>query len=215
LEVKLPIPFSGVAVGVNSPILAVLAKVKVTVKSGRPKVDISSLFKEATGFECKVDLDVEGDIPFSSYYVLVSKLLVDRAIEKCDIPINEDEKFETLRLIDDALFDSRLIRALRAAQRLNVSLLYRDNEEPVPVDFAEIRMRKIASYPIEVKSDVENSVVHTIGLIPVLFSQGITKELVEQENGIWHSLYSIHVPYINNWKVIWDLNWATIIEFSS
>jgi hypothetical protein len=215
LEVKLPIPFSGVAVDVNSPILVVLAKAKVVVKSGRPKVDISSLFREATGFECKFNLDVEGDIPFSSYYVIVSKLLVERAIEKCAIPINEDEKFETLRLIDDALFDSRLIRALRTAQRLNVNLLYRDDEDPVPVDFAEIHVRKIASYPIEVKGEVENSVVHTIGVIPVLFSQGIKKELVEQENGIWHSLYSIRVPYINNWKVIWDLNWATIIEFSS
>ncbi len=192
-----------------------MAKVNASLKVSKPKVDISSLFKEATGFDCRFDLDVEGDIPFSSYYVYLTKLLVDGAVEKCEIPITEEEKFETLSLIDAALFDSRLIRALRTAQRLNSSLLYRDNEDPVAVDLAEISVRKIASFPIEVKDDVDNSVIHTIGLIPIKLAQGITQELVDLENGIWHSLYSIRVPYVNNWKVIWDLNWATIIEFSS
>jgi hypothetical protein len=200
---------------VNNPLLIINVKSKLKIVKREPRVDISKIFKEATGFDCKFNLDIEGSLPFSSYYIIVTKFLIDRAIGICELPITLDEENEIIRMIDDALYNSELIRALRTSQFMNSSILYRDNEDPIKISFPSLKMRTLYSFPIQIRNDLDNSIIHTIGMIPVKFSEKFSIDLVKLENGLWYSLYSIFSPYINNWKIIWDLNWATFIEFSN
>ncbi|WP_246252858.1 hypothetical protein [Acidianus brierleyi] len=215
LEINIPLCFSGIPTIVNNPLLIVNIKHKIRLIDRKPRIDISKIFKEATGFECKFNIDIENNLPFSSYYVIITKFLIDRAIGTCELPITLDEENEIMRMIDDALYDSELIRALRTAQFMNSSILYRDNEDPVKISFPSLKIRVLYSFPIRIRDDLDNSIIHTLGMIPVKFSEKFSPDLVNLENGLWHSLYSIFSPYTNNWKIIWDLNWATFIEFSN
>jgi len=215
LEINVPLCFSGIPTTVNNPLLIINVKHKIRLINRKPRFDISKIFKEATGFDCKFNIDIEGNLPFSSYYITVTKFLIDNAIGTCELPITLDEENEIIRMIDDALYNSELIRALRTSQLMNSSILYRDNEDPVKISFPSLKMRVLYSFPIHVRNDLDNSMIHTIGIIPVRFSEKFSFDLITLENGLWYSLYSIFSPYINNWKIIWDLNWATFIEFSN
>lgn len=215
LEINVPLCFSGIPTIVNNPLLIINVKHKIRLINRKPRFDISKIFKEATGFDCKFNIDIEGNLPFSSYYVIVTKFLIDNAIGTCELPITLDEENEIISMIDDALYNSELIRALRTSQLMNSSILYRDNEDPVKISFPSLKMRVLYSFPIHVRNDLDNSMIHTIGIIPVKFSEKFSFDLITLENGLWYSLYSIFSPYINNWKIIWDLNWATFIEFSN
>ncbi|MCY0873317.1 MAG: hypothetical protein OWQ47_00040 [Acidianus infernus] len=211
LEVKVPFCYSGLPLEVNNPVLINFAIVKVREVKRKPKIDkFLEYFREATGFSCNIDYDIEGNLPFSSYYVYVTRKLVDLSINKCEIPMNENDVRETLEMIDDAMFDSRLIRALRKAQELNSPILYRDGEDPVPLSGKEVRINLLTSFPLPKPRFLESSLIHLAGILPVEISKD--SSLIQFENGLWSSLYGLPYPMNNNWKWIWDLKWASLIE---
>jgi hypothetical protein len=124
--------------------------------------------------------------------------------------MNENDVKETLEMIDDAMFDSRLIRALRKAQELNLPILYRDREDPVPLSEKEVRINLLTSFPLPKPRFLESSLIHLAGILPVEISKD--SSLIQFENGLWSSLYGLPYPMNNSWKWIWDLNWASLIE---
>ncbi|AWR98254.1 hypothetical protein DFR86_05750 [Acidianus sulfidivorans JP7] len=171
-------------------------------------------FKEATGFSCNLNFDIEGTLPYSSYYILFSKMFFQEAINSCNIPLSEKDVNETLTMIDDAMYDSSLIRGLRKAIEIQSPILYRDEEEPVKLNVEYVKNIKIlTSFPIPSPKYVNNSLIHLLGVIPIDIINNI--HLLSVENGLWSAIYNLPYPLVESWKWIWDLNWATLIQFSN
>lgn len=215
LEVDVPFCFSGIPLpGVNNPILILFYKTKIKKVNKKPRLkNFLEYFKEATGFYCNIDIDIEGNLPFSSYYILFSELFFNEAVNSCKLPLTKKEIEETLTMIDDAMFDSPLIRGLRTAKQLNSPILYRDNEDPVELNLNNLKnINILESFPIRSIKYIDNSIIHLAGLLPIEISEDID-DLSSVENGLWSSLYGFPYPVVPKWKWIWDLNWATLIEF--
>ncbi len=214
LEVKVPFCYSGIPLEVNNPVLIKFAVIKVKEVKRKPRMDkFLDYFREATGFSCNIEYDIEGNLPFSSYYIYVTRKIVEIAVNTCEIPMNEKDINETLEMIDDAMFDSRLIRALRKAQELGSAILYRDGEDPVPLTEKEVKINLLTSFPLPKPIFLESSLIHLAGILPVEISKN--PDLIRFENGLWSSIYGLSYPMNNNWKWIWDLNWASLIELLS
>ncbi|WP_338599555.1 hypothetical protein V6M85_10140 [Sulfolobus tengchongensis] len=219
LEVK--IPFFGIPLkGVNNPILVLDAIVKPS--NNFIKIDIIddflTQFNEAIGFECASEKKQwDASIPFSSYYIYITNEIAEDSIRKCGIPIDEKEKFEILHLIDEALFPQNyLVKALRTAQQLDAQILYREGEEPVEVSLKKIVIKTLSSFPLDQNPRyMDNSLIHLVGILPVEYAESRSVDLIQVENGLWSAIYSLPYLYIKSWKWIWDLNWVTLIEFSS
>ncbi|AKA73414.1 hypothetical protein SULI_05315 [Saccharolobus solfataricus] len=219
LEVK--VPFLGIPLkGVNNPILVldgIIEPLNIFVNTEAIRQFIMQ-FNEAVGFECiKEEVYWDSSIPFSSYYIYITDKLANDAIRRCGIPISEDERFEILHLVDEAIFPQNfLVKALRTSLQLNSPILFRDGEEPITVQLEPIRIKIISSYPFDNNPKyLDNSLVHLAGIIPVEYIESKSRNLIEVENGLWSAIYSLPYLQINNWKWIWDLNWVTIIEFSN
>jgi len=215
--INLPIPLFGIPLkGVNNPILISFCKTNAQIVEEPPDLpkEFFEDFKEATGFSCQVNINVRGKIPFSTKYVYLSYLYFKKAIEKCKLPISNEEMYEILEMIDESLYDLELIRGLRKALLLNKDILYRDGEDPVPVIIKRFKAELIFSYPIDFSSPnyIDNSLIHLLGLLPVEFAETNDLNLIKVENGLWFSLYSIPSPIRSDWKIIWDLNNASFIE---
>jgi hypothetical protein len=131
--------------------------------------------------------------------------------------MSEDEKFEILHLVDEAIFpQNSLVKALRTSQQLNSPILFRDGEEPIRIQLESIKIKVVSSYPFDGNPKyLDNSLIHLTGIIPVEYAESKARNLIEFENGLWSAIYSLPYLKINNWKWIWDLNWLTIIEFSN
>lgn len=211
----MPLCFSGIPLSqVNNPILIILYKTKIKKVNRKPRFkEFLEYFKDATGFYCNIDFDIEGNIPFSSYYVLFSEMFFNEAIKICNIPITKKEIVETLKMIDDAIYDLPLIRGLRIAREIKSSILYRDGEEPIRLNLSLKRVSILQSFPIQTLRYIDNSVIHLAGLLPIEISENI--DLYSIENGLWSLLYGLPYPLVPKWKWIWDLKWATLIEFSN
>ncbi|BCU69188.1 hypothetical protein [Stygiolobus caldivivus] len=216
--ISLPIPLLGIPLkGVNNPILVAFGEFDSrVVKEGKTKLPSKffELFEEATGFKCDISIGFDKYLPFSSSYIYLSDLFFRKSIEECDIPISENEIQETLSMIDDALFDSELIRALRAAFKLGVPVLYRDEEEPIRLSLSNFPSLYLFSYPLDLSSlrYVDNSLIHLVGMIPLDYVETKDTNLLGVENGLWTSLYGIPFVLRKDWKLIWDLNYVTAIE---
>ncbi len=217
---KVPLAFSGIPIkGVNNPILVLFAEFKESpIFSGTLPSEFFETFKEATGFSCKKAEEIINNerysIPFSSYYIFASKRYVDLSIELCDLPISEDEKFEILNLIDDALFDSSLIKALRTAQKNNHSLLYREGEEPVFVEASGLVLKYLGYFPlIEDVRYIDDALIHLSGTLVLDFVTSFSEKLIDVENSLWDLIYGLKVPYsASKFKWIWDDKYASIVE---
>ena len=215
--ISLPIPLFGIPIkGINNPILISFCKTNSQIVEEPPDLpaEFFENFKEATGFLCKVNVNIKGKVPYSSKYVYLSYLYFKKSIEKCELPISNEEMSEILEMIDDSIYNSELIRGLRKALLLNKDILYRDGEDPVPVNIRKFRVELIYSYPIDLSSPnyVDNSLIHLLGMLPVEFAETNDLNLIKVENGLWFSLYSIPSPTRPDWKIIWDLNNASVIE---
>ncbi|MBP1357838.1 MAG: hypothetical protein JZD40_05055 [Sulfolobus sp.] len=216
---KLPIAFSGIPIkGINNPILVLWAEfINTNSISYKLTEEFHSTFKEATGFSCKKAFEqvnsekVEG--PYSSYYVYATKRFVDQSEILCDIPMSENEKFETLKLIDEALYgENSLIKALRTAQRYNSSLLFREGEEPVIIHSEDGKFRYLYSFPLSGNTNyIDDALIHLSGTLVLDFVSSFSEKLIDVENSLWDLVYSIKVPY-GKFKVIWDLDRASIVE---
>ncbi|AHC50612.1 hypothetical protein SUSAZ_00430 [Sulfolobus acidocaldarius SUSAZ] len=218
--INLPLSLFGIPIkGVNNPILTAFIGFDAQVKEGVDSpllTDFKSLFKEATGFECKVLLDITGSpTPLSSSYIYLSELFFRKAIEKCELPLSEEEMWDTLKMIDDVLYNSPLIRALRTSMRMGSGILYRDGEDPIPVSLPEMSASLLFKYPIPNSPlFIDNSLIHLLGILPVEFAETKDLGLFNVENGLWNSLYKISIPSKDRWKLIWDLKYVTGIEVS-
>ncbi|ARM77099.1 hypothetical protein B6F84_06690 [Acidianus manzaensis] len=181
----------------------------------KPKIrKFLEYFKEATGFSCDIDFDIDGVLPYSSYYVLFSEMFFREAISECHIPLNERDIIETLIMIDDAIYDSSLVRGLRKALEIGSPILYRDNEEPVKLNLQNIKKLSIlTSFPISSPAYINNSLIHLIGTLPIDIANNV--QLISVENGLWSAIYNLPYPLVKSWKWIWDLKWATLIQFSN
>jgi len=215
--ISLPIPIFGIPLkGVNNPILISFYNTNSQIVEEPPELpnEFFDNFREATGFSCNVNINLKGKIPFSSKYVYLSYLYFKKSIEKCKLPISDEEMNNVLEMIDDSLYNSELIRGLRKALLLNKDILYRDGEDPVTVNPRKFKVELIYSYPIDLSSFtyIDNSLVHLLGILPVEFAETSDLNLIRVENGLWFSLYSIPSPTRLDWKVIWDLNNASVIE---
>ena len=216
--ISLPIPLFGIPLkGVNNPILVVFGDFDANVvKDGAVKLpkQFFELFEEATGFKCNVSVSLDKPVPFSSAYVYLSDQYFRKSIKECELPITEEEAQDTLSMIDDALFNSELIRALRTAFKLAVPILYRDEEEPIRLSFPNFKARYLFSFPFDLSSlrYIDNSLVHLVGMIPLDFVETKDKNLLSVENGLWSSIYGIPFVQRGDWKLIWDLNYVTAIE---
>ena len=216
--ISLPIPLFGIPLkGINNPILVVFSEFDVNVtKDGKMKLPekFYDLFEEATGFKCNISLAFDKHVPYSSSYIYLSDLYFRRSVKECEIPILEEEIQDTLLMIDDALFDSELIRALRYAFKVGVPVLYRDEEEPIRLSLPNFTSTYLFSYPVDLSSVryIDNSLVHLIGMIPLDFVETRDLNLLYVENGLWESLYGIPFVTRKDWKLIWDLNYVTAIE---
>lgn len=216
MEVKVPFCFSGIPLpNVNNPILILVYKTKIKKVNRKPKLkQFLEYLRDATGFYCDASVDIEGNLPFSSYYILFSEIFLTEAIKVCELPITKREMEETLKMIDDAIYDSPLIRGLRMARNLDSSILYRDGEEPVILNFSVEKVNVLEFFPISSPRYVDNSVIHLTGILPIKILNDVNN-LLSVENGLWSSLYNLPYPTVPRWKWIWDLNWATLIEFSN
>lgn len=214
--ISLPIPLFGIPLkGVNNPILILFSKTNSYIMEEPPDLpeDFFRNFKEATGFECHVNVNLNGKIPYSTKYVYLSYLYFNKAREKCQLPISDEEMYDILQMIDDSLYNSELIRGLRTALKLNKDILYRDGEEPVTVNVRKFKVELVYSFPFNYNFNyIDNSLVHLLGMLPVEFAETQDLNLIRFENGLWLSLYSIPSPTRLDWKVIWDLNNASVIE---
>jgi len=219
LEVK--IPFLGIPIkGVNNPIFVIDGIIYNSHNKSLVKINTFSefveQFNEAIGFNCaKANEYWDTSFPFSSYYIYVTNEIAEKAINECNIPIDRKEKFDVLHLIDEALFPSNyIIKALRTAQELDSSILYREGEEPVKIMNKPFKIRTILSFPIDYRVKyIDNSIIHLVGIIPIEYVESNSIELIEIENGLWSALYSLPYPSVKNWKWIGDVNWVTLIEF--
>ncbi|QGA55108.1 hypothetical protein GFS03_11235 [Sulfolobus sp. E5-1-F] len=219
LEVK--VPFLGIPLkGVNNPILVldgIIEPLKIFVKTEAIDQFIRQ-FNEAIGFQCvRKEEYWDSSVPFSSYYIYITEKLANDAAKNCEVPISEEEKFEILHLVDEAIFpQNSLVKALRTSQQLNSPILFRDGEEPIRLQYEPIKIKVVSSYPFDGNpKHLDNSLIHLTGIIPVEYAESKTRNLIEFENGLWSAIYSLPYLQINNWKWIWDLNWLTIIEFSN
>lgn len=215
--ISLPIPLFGIPIkGVNNPVFITFTATNSQISNNYPNLpkEFFEYFKEATGFECKVNINLEGNIPFSSRYVYLTYLYFKEAISRCQLPISDKEMIEILQMIDDALYNSELIRGLRKALLLGKDILYRDGEDPVEVsNVKKFRIELLYSYPLQENFNfIDNSLVHLLGILPVEFSETQDLSLIKVENGLWFSLYSIPPPVRLDWKIIWDLKYASVIE---
>ncbi|ADB87966.1 hypothetical protein [Saccharolobus islandicus] len=215
------VPFLGIPLkGVNNPILVldgIIEPLNIFVKTEAIGQFIRQ-FNEAIGFQCVKEEEYwDSSIPFSSYYIYVTEKLANDAIRNCEVPMSEDEKFEILHLVDEAIFpQNSLVKALRTSQQLNSPILFRDGEEPIRIQLESIKIKVVSSYPFDGNPKyLDNSLIHLTGIIPVGYAESKARNLIEFENGLWSAIYSLPYLKINNWKWIWDLNWLTIIEFSN
>ncbi|BFH72465.1 hypothetical protein SJAV_04090 [Sulfurisphaera javensis] len=214
--ISLPIPLFGIPLkGVNNPILIMFAFTNSQITNETPDLpqEFFEYFKEATGFECTVNVNLKGKIPFVSKYVYLSYLYFKEAIKKCNLPISDNEMNDVLIMIDDTLYNSEVIRGLRKALLMGKDILYRDGEDPVEVNVKKFKIQLLYSYPIPQSFNyIDNSLIHLVGILPVEFAETQDLNLIRMENGLWFSLYSIPPPIRLDWKIIWDLNWASVIE---
>ncbi|BBL48290.1 MULTISPECIES: hypothetical protein [Metallosphaera] len=207
--IEAPLILSGMWIdGVNNPFLVVQAKFRFSrIETPSWWDQFSELVKEATGFTPPV---VQGvDIPVASQYAITS-LEALRILGK-RISLTEDEIWETLEMVDEAMFNYYALKAMRQVQRSGTPILYREAEDPVQVRIPILTVRKLMSYPLEKPSYLDNSVVHLVGIIPVLLSERIDEVNMNLENGLWKSLYGLNTPP-GKYKWVWDLGWASLIE---
>ncbi|MBB5253376.1 hypothetical protein [Sulfurisphaera ohwakuensis] len=214
--ISLPIALFGIPLkGVNNPILVTFASANVEIITEPSELpdQFFTYFKEATGFECNVNLNLRGKIPYATKYVYLSQLYFQEAIKKCSLPISNEEMNDILSMIDDAIYNSELIRGLRRALILGKDILYRDEEDPVPINLKKFKIELLYSYPLPDNYNyIDNSLIHLLGILPVEFAETQDVNLIRVENGLWFSLYSIPSPVRLDWKIIWDLNYASVIE---
>ncbi len=216
------IPFLGIPIkGINNPILVL--KAVITLNEEKViKTDIfnkfAKEFNEATGFDCAKGYEYWNySFPFSSYYVYITDKISTEAIDRCNIPISDDERYEIIQLIDEALFpENSVIKALRISRRLGKQILFRNGEEPVEVNIKSLKVKVLYSFPLGNNPNyIDNSLIHLLGVIPIEFVETNVINLIQFENGLWSAIYSLSFPQVKNWKWIWDVNWVTLIEFSN
>jgi len=212
-----PIPFMGIPLkDKNNPILVLWAYFdSEIVHTKAPSPELSEFYnglEEYTGIKCNTYLDIKSDkLPYSVRYVYLTKKIVDY----CYSFLNEKEKFEMLNDLDLVLYNSPLIRALRASQFHSSPILYREGEDIVKLKLNSfLKVTLIYRHPLlELKEAIDNSLVHLLGIIPIYYSQDKDYKYIQLENGLWSGLYGVFFPLKKNWKWIWDGNFISLIEF--
>jgi hypothetical protein len=209
---KLPFPFIGIPIrNRNNPLLILLGEFNYKFVKRKPIrfEKFSKYVEEYSGSKCNPDIDIEGSLPFSTYYILLSKKIVDICLSF----LNDKEKLEVLKDLDYIAFDSELIRALRTSQEYNKSILYRDGEAPIIVDYELGKINIIIQFPLLSYTEGDDAITHLAGILPIRYLETKDLEVIRLENGLWHSLYGLPSPNRKNWKWIWDLSYVSLIEF--
>jgi hypothetical protein len=203
---------------VNNPILITLSYFKCQKPAPyltNLENKIAEVLKQATGFNLKTYPSLNCDLPFSSLYVVLSELMLTTLSKESGLNMADHEIRELLEMIDLSLFDSPLVRGLRRAQSIGSSVLYRDRDDPVTVDFPPLLITILSSKKLSTRVRfMDSSLVHLLGVIPVKLAESKDLSLFGFENGLWSSIYSLECPSEHNLKWIWDLDSASLVEVS-
>ncbi len=174
---------------------------------------LRKLFEEATGFDCGDDKVFLPPMPEVSAYVLASKLYVEKAVENCDLPLNERDVVDLLREFDEVLFPSQQTEALRRAALKGSPILFRKGEREVEVEFPKLKARLIAEHYLpEGILYVDDSVVHLAGYLPIELYETMDFRLLKVDDSIWQMVYGVKSPPREDWKLIWDFDKVATIE---
>ncbi|BCU67455.1 hypothetical protein HS7_08920 [Sulfolobales archaeon HS-7] len=211
----IPIPFSGIPLpNKNNPILVIRAPynfdIQFEIADNTEIPPYIKEMKEIVGFMPKKIPTIKGDLPQSVKYVKETEILANNIAK--ELAMSEDEKIEVLELVDEIAPYKSLIRGLRLSERLG-SILYREGEEPIRVDMPLINVElrnRVELKPIS--AELVEPLVHLLGIIPVLMSREIKKELIRLENGLWYALYSLPIENEDRFKWIWDGRYACLFS---
>lgn len=213
-EIKAPLVFGGVPIkGRINPFLIVIASFQCEGLIVPYWWDrFKELVKEATGFPSK-QVRVPSCMPISAQYIFAStEALSDIARV---VSLKPDEIPQISEMLDEAMFGKAILKGLRLSQEKGRSLLFREGEDPVYLDLPTLRVRSLAYFPLEEIENADSSVIHLAGTTPIKMAESLDSNSIQMENGLWNSLYGLPLPRATRWKWIWDLEWASLIEYSS
>ncbi|EHP68558.1 hypothetical protein MetMK1DRAFT_00029990 [Metallosphaera yellowstonensis MK1] len=212
--IKVPLIFSGLPLkGTDNPFLIIVARFNCESQEIPYWWDkFKVLVREATGFSPK-PMRVPACMPLSSQYVLGSKLAMDYIAKL--VGLSSEEVSQTLEMLDEAMFGVPVLKALRISQDKGKSLLFRDGEDPIYVEFPAVEIKVLAYFPLTEVGSVDSSIIHLAGITPVRVAQNPDSDSVRMENGLWFSLFGLPIPKVDRWKWTWDLEWASLLEYSN